>query len=91
VWLLAVITWKLIAIAAALMAVGTLLLLFSERIQVRLLKWHDDVRDKPDPSPFLLHLTGQHYEATMRLLGGLMILTGLILLLVTVIRDNLPS
>ncbi len=85
------ITWKPIVIAAALMALGTLLLLFSERIQVRLLKWHDDVRDSPSPSPFLLHLSGQHYEATMRLLGGLMILAGLVLLVVTVIRDNLPS
>lgn len=89
--ILAAITWKPLVAAGVLFATGALLLLFSERLQVRLLKWHDDVRDRPNPSPFLLHISGQHYEVPMRILGTLCLVVGLILLVVTVIRDNSPT
>jgi hypothetical protein len=89
--ILAVITWKPIVASAALLAAGMLSLLFCERLQVRLLKWHDDLRDAPNTSQFMLRISGQSYEAPMRIVGSLLIVVGLTLLLVTVIRDNLPS
>jgi hypothetical protein len=88
---LAAITWTPIVASALLIGAGATLLLFTERFQARMLKWHDDLRDAPNTPQYLLHLSGKHYEATMRLVGSLMIIVGLVWLLVTVIRDNSPS
>lgn len=88
---LAVITWTPIVGSVLLIAVGTILLLFTERFQVRLLKWHDELRDAPNTPQYLLHLSGKHYEAPLRLVGSLLVIAGLVLLLMTVIRDNSPS